>query len=98
MFILHYQNTLGTLDFLWALQTNMNKVHIAAGFQIPLTQNANRFFTTDFVASEEFPTTNGFRRNPDAWLRISYPVTAKNYAEKFALALFQSTTFQKAAI
>ena len=74
-----YQNTLGTLDFLWAFQTNLNKVHVAAGFQIPLTQNANRFFTTDFVASEEFPTTNGFRRNPDAWVRISYPITAKKW-------------------
>jgi hypothetical protein len=31
---------------------------------------------------------------------ICYLITkkAKNYAEKFALALFQSTTFQKAAI
>lgn len=74
-----YQNTLGTLDFLWALQTNVKKVHLAAGVQIPLTQNANKFFTTDFVSSEEFPTTNGFRRNPDAWLRVSYPIYAKKW-------------------
>lgn len=75
-----YQNTLGTLDFLWALQTNLKNIHLAAGVQIPLTQNGNRFFTTDLVASEEFPTTNGFRRSPDAWLRISYPFHVKNWS------------------
>lgn len=69
-----YQNTLGTLDFLWALQTNLNNIHLALGWQQPLTQNDNQFFTTDFVASEEFPTTNGFRRNPDVWMRFSYPI------------------------
>lgn len=75
-----YQNTLGTLDFLWALQTNVNNFHLAMGWQIPLTQNANRFFTTDFVSSEEFPTTNGFRRNPDVWMRISYPIHVKSWS------------------
>jgi hypothetical protein len=75
-----YQNTLGTLDFLWALQTNVNNFHLAMGWQIPLTQNANKFFTTDFVSSEEFPTTNGFIRNPDVWMRVSYPIHVKNWS------------------
>ena len=74
-----YQNTLGTLDFLWALQTNVKNFHLAMGWQIPLTQNGNKFFTTDFVSSEEFPTTNGFRRNPDVWIRLSYPIHAKKW-------------------
>lgn len=75
-----YQNTLGTLDFLWALQTNVHNFHMAVGAQVPLTQNENRFFTTDFVGTEEFPTTNGFRRNPDVWLRLSYPIHIKNWS------------------
>lgn len=75
-----YQNTLGTLDFLWALQTNVKNVHLAAGCQIPLTQNDNKFFTYNLVATEEFPTTNGFYRNPDVWLRVSYPIHVKKWS------------------
>lgn len=75
-----YQNTLGTLDFLWALETNINnRLHFALGWQQPLTQNENMFFTTDLVASEEFPTTNGFRRNPDVWVRVSYPISCDKW-------------------
>lgn len=75
-----YQPTLGTLDFLWAIQTNICKWQISAGWQQPLTQNSNQFFTTNFVATEEFQTTNSFRRNPDIWLRVAYPFTCGNWS------------------
>ncbi len=76
---LDYQPSLGTLDFLFALQTKQGNWGFGIGFQQPLTQNNNQFFTNDFVAVDDFPTTNGFYRNSDAWLRISYFIEAGNF-------------------
>lgn len=72
---MEYQPSLGTLDFLFALQTHCDKWDFAVGYQQPLTQNSNSFFSNNFISSdpnEVFQTTNGFRRNPDAWFRVSY--------------------------
>lgn len=74
---MEYQPSLGTFDFLFALQTSLDKWDFALGWQQPLSQNDNQFFTQNFVGSEEFQTTNQFYRNPDIWTRISYHIDFK---------------------
>lgn len=74
-----YQPSLGTFDFLFGLQTRCENWGFGVGFQQPLTQNNNRFYTQNFVGTEEFQTTNKYYRNPDAWARISYFI----HADKF---------------
>lgn len=67
-----YQPSLGTLDFLFGLQTKCENWGFGLGFQQPLTQNNNHFFSQNFIATEVFQTTNNYFRNPDAWARLSY--------------------------
>jgi hypothetical protein len=73
-----YQPTLGTFDFLFALQRSYQNWSIGSGIQIPLTQNDNKFITNNFVVEEDFITTNGYRRNPDLWFRLAYSIKLKN--------------------
>lgn len=73
-----YQPTLGTLDFLFGIQRKFNKLSLGTGIQIPLTQNANKFVSSQFISTEEFQTTNGFYRNPDLWLRMAYSFKFSN--------------------
>lgn len=72
---MEYQPSLGTFDFLFALQTQCHNWSMALGYQQPLTQNKNQFFSNNFIGSEDFQTTNGFYRNPDIWARLAYHIT-----------------------
>lgn len=73
-----YQPTLGTLDFLFAIQKSFNNLGLGIGFQMPLTQNDNKFNSNNFVSSEDFQTTNGYFRNPDLWFRLAYEMNLNN--------------------
>lgn len=69
-----YQPTMGTFDFLFSIQRSFENWSVGTGIQIPLTQNDNKFRSTNFIAEENFITTNGFRRNPDVWFKLAYMV------------------------
>jgi len=74
-----YQPSLGTFDFLFAMKTTLDNWQLSLGTQIPLTQNNNTFFSKDFVAEEQFATTNRYFRNADLWLRLAYPFESKKW-------------------
>ncbi|MFY7860729.1 MAG: hypothetical protein ACOVP5_00775, partial [Chitinophagales bacterium] len=65
--------------FLFAMKTTLDNWQLSLGTQIPLTQNNNTFFSKDFVAEEQFVTTNRYFRNADLWLRLAYPFESKKW-------------------
>lgn len=73
-----YQPTMGTLDFLFAIQKSYNNWALGLGWQMPLTQNSNKFTSNNFISTEDFQTTNGYNRTPDLWLRIAYVIKLNN--------------------
>ena len=75
---LDYQASLGTFDALLGLDYNFKKWKFDAALQLPIWQiNANSY-VDDFSASDVFPTTNLFRRNPDVLVRSTYNIHLNN--------------------
>lgn len=66
-----YQSSLGTLDLILGVTYKLNNFNLALGYQQPLTQNKNQFFSTN--SSLGFFNTNNYKRSGDVLLRISYP-------------------------
>ena len=78
---LDYQSSLGTFDLFLGTNLKYKKFDFNATIQIPVINiNKNSYFD-DFSASNEFPTTNLFKRKPDALLRATY--TLKSSTDKF---------------
>ncbi|MDI1256797.1 MAG: hypothetical protein PSV16_11930 [Flavobacterium sp.] len=79
---LDYQTSLGTFDFVGAVNLNYKKWDFNVGLQIPVFNiNANSYFS-EYSGTDEFPTTNLFERKPDALIRTTYTFKTKN--EKFS--------------
>lgn len=72
-----YQPGLGTVDLIFGMGYEMNKIQFVAAIQQPLTQNDNRFMATQYPVNSKlrtFQSTNKFVRSGDVLLRVSYPV------------------------
>ncbi len=75
---LDYQASLGTFDALFSVEYIYNKWSFDAAFQIPYWQiNRNSYFD-EYSDSNDFPTTNLFRRKPDVLIRSGYTLLTKN--------------------
>ncbi len=69
-----YQSSLGTFDFLGGISYSLANWQFALGFQIPLEQNENAFFSDEYASDSplvEIQSTNMFQRQGDILLRIS---------------------------
>ena len=80
-----YQSSLGTFDLILGLGFNPGNWYIVAAWQQPLTQNDNRFLSSDYPESSplsSFQSTNNYIRSGDILLRVSY---AFNIGEKFKI-------------
>lgn len=64
------QPSLGTYDLVLGLSKKYNNLFFAMGYQQPLNKNKNTFFKP--LSTNEFFTTNQFKRAPDLLLRVGY--------------------------
>ena len=72
-----YQSSLGTFDLLVGFGYKINRLHLVAALQQPLTQNNNEFFAEDYPLGSplrDFQSTNNYKRSGDILLRASYPI------------------------
>lgn len=65
-----FQPSLGTYDFVLGLSKKHKNFLFAVGYQQPLNKNKNTFFKP--LNSNEFFTTNQFKRAPDVLARVGY--------------------------
>lgn len=78
---LDYQASLGTFDLFLGTNFNYKKWDFNAVFQIPVFNNNKNSYFKEFSGTNDFPTTNLFKRKSDALIRATYTLKAKN--EKF---------------
>jgi hypothetical protein len=75
---LDYQASLGTLDALLSLEYIYKKWSFDAAFQIPIWQlNKNSYFD-EYSNSNDFPSTNLFKRKSDVLIRSGYTLLTKD--------------------
>lgn len=75
---LDYQASLGTFDALLGIDFSYKKWSVDAALQLPFWQiNRNSYFD-EYSASNDFPSTNLFKRKPDILLRTAYTFNTKN--------------------
>ena len=78
---LDYQASLGTFDLIVGGNLNYKQWDFNAGLQVPVFDiNANSYFR-EYSGTDDFPSTNLFKRKPDALLRATY--TYKTANKKF---------------
>jgi hypothetical protein len=79
-----YQSSLGTYDLLLGANYNINNWEFTNAWQIPLTKQNKNTFLKEYAVSNDFPSTNKFRRNADVLIRASYDIkkVAKNISLK----------------
>ncbi len=73
-----YQPTLGTFDALFGIDYTYKKWNFDAALQLPVWQTNRNAYFDEYSVSNDFPTTNLFRRKPDMLLRAAYTFTTKN--------------------
>ncbi len=73
-----YQSSLGTFDAVVGIEYQYKKWNIDAALQLPVLQSNRNSYFDEYSASDIFPTTNLFRRKPDALLRGSYTINTNN--------------------
>lgn len=79
---LDYQASLGTFDLIAGTNLNYGKWDFNAGLQLPVFNiNRNSYFK-EYGGTDDFPSTNLFRRKPDALFRTTY--TLKTHNQKFS--------------
>ncbi|AWA30881.1 hypothetical protein HYN48_12775 [Flavobacterium magnum] len=72
---LDYQSSLGTIDFLGSVNFSYSHWDFNAALQVVMFNiNANSFFA-EYSGTDAFPSTNLFRRRPDALLRGTYTIS-----------------------
>jgi hypothetical protein len=64
------QPSLGTYDLVLGLSKKYQNLFFALGYQQPLNKNSNTYFKP--INSNEFFTTNQFKRAPDLLFRVGY--------------------------
>lgn len=73
---LDYQASLGTFDLILGAGATYRQWEFNAGLQAPVFNiNRNSYFR-EYSGTDDFPSTNLFRRKPDALLRATYVVTS----------------------
>jgi hypothetical protein len=78
---LDYQASLGTFDLIVGGNLNYKHWDFNAGLQLPIFDiNANSYFK-EYSGTDDFPSTNLFKRKPDALFRATY--TYKTGSQKF---------------
>jgi len=78
---MQYQSSLGTVDVILGASATISKWQIAAGFQIPITeQNGNQFLPVYWnnSAAINYPPSFKFQRKSDALLRVAYNIFSSN--------------------
>ena len=70
------QPSLGTYDLVLGLSKKYNNLFFSLGYQQPLNKNKNSFFKP--LNTNEFFTTNQFKRAPDLLLRVGYNYEINN--------------------
>ncbi|WP_298223514.1 hypothetical protein [Flavobacterium sp.] len=69
---LDYQASLGTFDLILGTNLNYKNWDFNAGLQLPVFNiNSNSYFK-EYSGTDDFPSTNLFRRKPDALFRTTY--------------------------
>ncbi|UMY66567.1 MULTISPECIES: hypothetical protein [unclassified Flavobacterium] len=72
---LDYQSSLGTIDFLGSVNLRYGNWDFNSALQlIVVNLNANSFFA-EYSGTDAFPSTNLFRRRPDALFRATYTLS-----------------------
>lgn len=67
-----YQASLGTIDLLIGMDYYVNKWKFDTALQLPIVNfNKNSYFD-EYSLSNDFPTTNLFKRKPDVLVRTTY--------------------------
>lgn len=80
---LDYQASLGTFDLIVGGNLNYKRWDFNAGLQLPVFNiNANSYFK-EYSGTDDFPSTNLFRRKPDALFRATYTYTTNNQKLSF---------------
>lgn len=75
---LDYQSSLGSFDALLGIKYFYKKWNVDASLQLPFWQiNRNSYFD-EYSASNDFPTTNLFKRKPDLLIRTTYTFNTNN--------------------
>lgn len=75
---LDYQSSLGTFDLFLGTNLGYKKWDFNAVLQIPIFNNNRNSYFDAFSNSNEFPTTNLFKRKSDALFRTTYTLNTKN--------------------
>lgn len=78
-----YQSSLGTFDLFLGTNLNYKNWDFNAVLQIPIFNNNKNSYFDEFSNSNDFPTTNLFKRKSDALFRITYHVKPKT--QKFVI-------------
>lgn len=75
---LDYQASLGTFDLMVGANLNYKAWDFNAGLQLPVFDlNSNSYFK-EYSGTDDFPSTNLFRRKPDALFRTTYTYKTNN--------------------
>lgn len=80
-----YQSSLGTFDLIAGAGYKWNSLLIVGAIQLPLTQNSNAFFASDYPANSalsRIQSTNKFTRAADVMMRVAYTI---NIGDKLKL-------------
>jgi hypothetical protein len=75
---LDYQSSLGTIDLFLGTNLKYRKWDFNAAIQIPIVNlNKNSYFK-EYSGTDDFPSTNLFKRQPDALVRATYSMNTPN--------------------
>ncbi len=77
-----YQVSLGTYDLLVGGSLQVNKWEFTNAWQIPVSGENKNTFIKEYSVSNDFPTTNKFKRRADVLLRAAYNI--KKAGNKFS--------------
>jgi hypothetical protein len=75
---LDYQSSLGTFDLITGLNLNYKKWDFNTAIQIPVFNNNKNSYFKEFSNSDDFPSTNLFKRKSDALFRTTYTFQTSN--------------------
>lgn len=75
---LDYQPSLGTFDALFGIDYTFKKWNFDAALQLSVFQTNKNSYFDEYSDSNNFPTTNLFRRKSDALARVTYNLTFKS--------------------
>lgn len=80
---LDYQASLGTFDLIAGVGLNYKKWFFNTALQLPVFNNNKNSYFDEYSASNDFPSTNLFKRKPDVLFRTTYTInTNKKFTFK----------------